>query len=73
VILPHLVALSVPTSQKNTYLATIRVIGLAVAMLIQPMAGMLRDRSTLRWARRPFIFTVATLTRVQEPAAALHA
>ena len=62
VILPFLVALFVPASQKNTYLATIRVIGLAVAMLIQPMAGMLSDRSTLRWGRRrPFIFTGALL------------
>ncbi len=60
VILPYLVALFVPASQKNTYLATIRVIGLAVAMMIQPMAGMLSDRSTLRWGRRrPFIFTGA--------------
>jgi MFS family permease len=62
VILPFLVVLFVPASQKNTYLATIRVIGLAVAMLIQPMAGMLSDRSTLRWGRRrPFIFTGALL------------
>jgi MFS family permease len=60
VILPYLVALFVPASQKNTYLATIRVIGLAVAMMIQPMAGMLSDRSMLRWGRRrPFIFTGA--------------
>lgn len=57
VILPFLVALFVPPEQKNTYLATIRVIGLAVAMMIQPMAGMLSDRSTLRWGRRrPYIF-----------------
>jgi MFS family permease len=65
VILPFLVAIFVPASQKNTYLATIRVIGLAVAMLIQPMAGMLSDRSTLRWGRRrPFIFTGALLNIV---------
>ncbi|HIQ00843.1 MAG TPA: MFS transporter [Anaerolineales bacterium] len=57
VLLPYLVALFVPPEQKNTYLATVRVIGLAVAMMIQPMAGMLSDRSTLRWGRRrPYIF-----------------
>jgi len=57
VILPFLVALFVPPELKNTYLARVRVIGLAVAMLIQPLAGMLSDRSTLRWGRRrPFIF-----------------
>jgi MFS family permease len=56
VLLPYLVALFVLPGQKNTYLATIRVIGLAMAMFIQPMAGMLSDRSTSRWGRRrPFI------------------
>lgn len=52
VLLPYLVALFVPADQKNTYLANVRVVGLAVAMLIQPMAGMLSDRSTSRWGRR---------------------
>ncbi len=56
VLLPYLVALFVPVAQKNSYLATIRVIGLAVAMMIQPLAGMLSDRSRSRWGRRrPFI------------------
>jgi MFS family permease len=57
VLLPYLVALFVPQEFKNSYLATVRVIGLVVAMMIQPMAGMLSDRSTSRWGRRrPFIF-----------------
>jgi len=56
VLLPYLVALFVDQAQKNTYLAGIRVIGLAVAMFVQPLSGMLSDRSTLRWGRRrPFI------------------
>ena len=56
VLLPYLVALFVPADQKNTYLAILRVITLAVAMMVQPMAGLLSDRSTLRWGRRrPFI------------------
>jgi MFS family permease len=60
VLLPYLVLLFAPAEQKNTYLAAVRVIGLAVAMMIQPMAGMLSDRSTSRWGRRrPYIFTGA--------------
>jgi Na+/melibiose symporter-like transporter len=56
VLLPYLVALFVLPAQKNTYLATIRVAGLAMAMFVQPLAGMLSDQSTSRWGRRrPFI------------------
>ncbi len=63
VILPYLVALFVPAEVKNSSLATIRVIGLAVAMLVQPMAGMFSDRSTHRWGRRrPFILAGTLLS-----------
>jgi MFS family permease len=56
VILPYLVALFVANDHKNTYLATIRVVSLAVAMLIQPIAGMVSDRTTAQWGRRrPYI------------------
>ncbi len=56
VLLPYLVVLFMPPEQKNTYLATVRVIGLSVAMLVQPLAGMLSDRNTSRWGRRrPYI------------------
>ena len=56
VLLPYLVALSVPAEFKNTHLATIRIASLSVAMAIQPIAGMFSDRSTSRWGRRrPFI------------------
>ncbi|MEE9508241.1 MAG: MFS transporter, partial [Anaerolineales bacterium] len=56
VILPYLVALFVADAQKNSYLATIRVISLAVAMLVQPTAGMLSDRTRHKWGRRrPYI------------------
>jgi MFS family permease len=55
-LLPYLVALFVSPEVKNTSLATIRVSGLAVAMLVQPTAGMLSDRSTSpSGRRRPFI------------------
>jgi MFS family permease len=57
VLMPYLVLLFMPAEQKNTYLATVRVIGLTVAMLVQPVAGMMSDRSTAKWGRRrPFIF-----------------
>ncbi|MDF1515741.1 MAG: ion channel, partial [Anaerolineae bacterium] len=61
ILLPYLVLQFMPPEQKNTYLAMVRVIGLAVAMLVQPLAGMLSDRGTRwlgthRWGRRrPFI------------------
>ena len=57
VLLPYLVTLFAPNDQKNTYLATLRVAGLAVAMLVQPLAGMYSDENTSRYGRRrPFIF-----------------
>jgi MFS family permease len=57
-LLPFLVASFIPAAQKNSYLATARVIGLAAAMLVQPLAGLLSDRNPSRWGRRrPFIAT----------------
>jgi MFS family permease len=56
VLLPYLVALLAPPESKNTDLASIRVTGLAVAMMVQPISGMLSDRSTHPLGRRrPFI------------------
>lgn len=61
-LLPYLVVQFMPVEYKNTYLATLRVIGLAVAMLVQPLAGMFSDRSTARMGRRkPFILASALL------------
>ncbi|MGD2207714.1 MAG: MFS transporter [Anaerolineae bacterium] len=63
VLLPFLVALFVPAERKNTYLGTVRVISLAVAMAAQPIAGLLSDRSTFRWGRRrPFILIGSVLS-----------
>ena len=57
IILPYLVALFVGEEVKGTALGTLRSAGLAIAILVQPAAGLLSDRSTLRWGRRrPFIF-----------------
>jgi len=61
VFTPYLVALFVPESQRNTALGFISTAGLIIAMLVQPAAGLLSDRSTSRFGRRrPFIF-VGTL------------
>jgi MFS family permease len=56
VIMPYLVQQFVPEALKNTYYGGLRTAGLIVAILVQPLAGMLSDRSTMRWGRRrPFI------------------
>ncbi len=60
-LLPYLVELFAPGELKNTYLANIRVISLAVAMLVQPMAGLLSDRSTHRLGRRRPLVLWSTL------------
>lgn len=64
ILTPYLVLLFMPEEQKNTYLATVRVIGLAVAMLIQPLAGMLSDRNTSRFGRRRPYMVVGTIGNV---------
>lgn len=60
-ILPYLVALFAPADQKNSYLAFVRVVSLAVAMLVQPIAGLLSDKNTHRWGRRRPYILVGTL------------
>lgn len=65
IILPFLVAQFVAPEVKGTYLAYVRVAGLAIAMLVQPIAGLLSDRNTSRWGRRrPFIFVGTMLDLV---------
>ncbi len=55
-ILPLRVLDFVPEAQKNTYLGLLTFSGLIVAMLVQPIAGAISDRSTYKWGRRrPFI------------------
>ncbi len=62
ILTPYLILLFMPPDYKNSYLATLRVVGLAVAMVVQPIAGYLSDRSTSRWGRRrPFIVASAVL------------
>lgn len=62
-ILPLLVQQLVEGGQKNTFYGLLRASGLAVAILVQPAAGVLSDRSRSRWGRRrPFIAVGALLT-----------
>jgi MFS family permease len=63
IILPWLVQQFVDPGMKNTFYGALRAAGLAVAILVQPAAGLLSDRSRSRWGRRrPFIAIGALLT-----------
>ncbi|MCX7608645.1 MAG: MFS transporter, partial [Anaerolineales bacterium] len=56
VFTPYLIALFVPEGERNSALGFISTAGLMIAMLVQPAAGLLSDRSTSRFGRRrPFI------------------
>ena len=57
VITPGLLEKFVDPAIKNTALGVVSTAGLVIAMLVQPAAGLLSDRSTSRFGRRrPFIF-----------------
>ena len=56
IFMPYLVGIFAPEAIKNTALGAMRSAGLVIAMLVQPAAGMLSDRSTSRFGRRrPYI------------------
>ncbi|GAI03909.1 unnamed protein product, partial [marine sediment metagenome] len=56
IILPLRVLDFVPESAKSTYLGLLTFAGLIVAMVVQPIAGAISDRSGFRWGRRrPYI------------------
>ena len=62
---PYLVALFVSASIRNTALGELGTAGLVIAMLVQPAAGLLSDRSRSRFGRRrPFIFVGVLLDLV---------
>jgi Na+/melibiose symporter-like transporter len=51
----------VAESEKNTFLGLLIFAGLIIAMLVQPIAGALSDRSGFGWGRRrPYILAGAT-------------
>ncbi|MDO8473587.1 MAG: MFS transporter [Dehalococcoidia bacterium] len=56
-VLPEKINQIAPDASRNAYLGLITFAGLIVAMLAQPIAGAISDRSSMRWGhRRPFIF-----------------
>lgn len=56
IILPLRLLDFVAESEKNTYLGILTFTGLMLAMVVQPIAGAISDRSGFRWGRRrPFI------------------
>jgi Na+/melibiose symporter-like transporter len=56
IILPLRLLDFVAESEKNTYLGILTFCGLLLAMVVQPIAGAISDRSGFRWGRRrPFI------------------
>lgn len=57
VFMPYLVDLFVAPEIKNTALGLMRTAGLIIAMIVQPLAGLLSDRNKSRFGRRrPYIF-----------------
>jgi Na+/melibiose symporter-like transporter len=56
IILPLRLLDFVPEAQKNTFLGLLTLSGLLLAMVVQPIAGAISDRSSFRWGRRrPYI------------------
>ena len=56
IILPLRLLDFVAESEKNTYLGILTFCGLLLAMVVQPIAGAISDRSGFHWGRRrPFI------------------
>ncbi|MFC1908484.1 MFS transporter [Chloroflexota bacterium] len=63
IILPMRLLDFVSESQKNTYLGMMTLIGLLLAMAVQPIAGAISDRSRFSWGRRrPYILFGTLLT-----------
>ena len=54
--------------EKNTYLGLLTFAGLILAIVVQPIAGAISDRSGLQWGRRrPYILIGATATMLFLP------
>ncbi len=61
IVLPILVPLMAPPHLKGSALGIMTSIGLILAVVVQPIAGAISDRSTLRWGRRRPYILVGTL------------
>ncbi|MEE8413166.1 MAG: MFS transporter [Dehalococcoidales bacterium] len=58
IIIPLRLLDFVPEALKNTYLDLLILSGMVLAMIVQPIAGAISDRSGLSWGRRrPYILT----------------
>jgi Na+/melibiose symporter-like transporter len=61
IVIPTRLLDFVAESEKSTYLGLLTFVGLIIAMLVQPVAGVLSDRSGFGWGRRrPYILMGAT-------------
>lgn len=61
IVLPVLVPLMAPPHLKGSALGIMTSIGLILAVVVQPAAGAMSDRSTSRWGRRRPYILVGTL------------
>jgi Na+/melibiose symporter-like transporter len=61
IILPMLVPLMAPENLKGSALGVMTSIGLILAVIVQPAAGAISDRSTFRWGRRRLYILLGTL------------
>ena len=61
IVLPAVIANSVPGNEKNTYLGLLTSMGLVIAVIIQPLSGALSDAWTSPWGRRRPWITLGTL------------
>ena len=61
IILPAILLNFVPENLKNTYLGGLTFLGLILAMIVQPVAGAISDRTTFRWGRRRPYILIGTL------------
>jgi Na+/melibiose symporter-like transporter len=61
IVLPAVIANIVPSGQQNTMLGLLTSIGLAIAVIVQPLSGALSDGWRSRWGRRRPLITLGTL------------
>lgn len=72
IILPLKLLEYVAESQKNTYLGLLTFTGLVLAMITQPIAGAVSDRSRLSYGRRrPYVLLGAVLALIFLPGVGL--
>lgn len=72
IILPLKLLEYVDESQKNTYLGLLTFTGLVLAMITQPIAGAISDRSSFSWGRRrPYVLLGAILALIFLPGVGL--